>query len=215
MTQVEKRSPNWPQGVRLKPALQQALDAMARVNAVAAANKSGCQYEAGAITVPFFNRTYRVQAPDVRVEEIGVAAAPPPDVQLVILHYLLNADGTPPAGMWVTFRHIPDGMIFEPRFNAMTIEPLLRAFGSDVAGFSKAAQALGGARMTRSGDASYRFLALPQIPMGITLYLADEEMAASASILFDAVAANYLCAEDLAFLGIHFSESLLKAAGQA
>ncbi len=89
-----------------------------------------------------------------------------------------------------------------------------RAFGSDLDGFRGAAEALGGDEMTRTGDAGYRFLALPHIPMGCTLYLADDELAASVSILFDDAIAQYLCAEDTAYLGSYFSESLLSAAGK-
>jgi hypothetical protein len=212
LTNPKKGSPQWPQGVKVKPALEQAYAAMARANLVAVAGKSGCQIEEGNLVVPLFNRTYVVHPADAAIGEIGSASIPQPEVQLIILHYLLNADGIPPAGIWITFRHIPDALVFGPRFDAIATEPLVRAFGSDMERFSRAAQTLGGMRMTRTGDASFRFIALPQIPMGCTLYVADEEMAASASILFDAVVPNYLCAEDVAFLGIHLSDSLLKAA---
>jgi hypothetical protein len=186
---------------------------MAKANLPAQASRSGCSYDGGRVRVPFFNRTFWVHSEDPRVEE--ESGSPPPwDVQLVILHYLLNADGTPPSGMWVTYRHIPDAFLFEARFNSMAVEPLARAFGADLAGFRRAAEALGGIEMTRTGDAAYRFIALPQIPMGCILYLADDELAASASILFDASAAQYLCAEDLAYLGIYLSESLLKEVGK-
>lgn len=208
---MEKKSLTWPQGIPLKPALQQALDAMKKANGPVVGSKAGCDYQPGTITVPFFNRLYRVHIPQVSVEEAGNPAPPPADVQLIILHYLLSAEGTPPAGMWVTYRHVPDAMLFEPSFNAMSVEPLARAFQTDLDGFSRACEAIGGVRMTRTGDASYRFTALPQVPMGCVLYLADEEMAASVSILFDAVVSNYLCAEDIAFLGIHFGQMLLKA----
>ncbi len=210
---MEKQKPIWPKGVSLKPALQQARQAMAALNWVAAASKAGCDYESGAFRVRFLDKTCRVLAPGGTVEEEGSPVEPSHDVQLVLLHYLLNADGTPPAGMWITFRHVPDGMVFDSRFNAMAVEPLVPAFKSDLTGFRKACERLGGIAMSRTGDASYRFMALPQIPMGVVLYLADEEMSASISILFDAVAANYLCAEDLAFLGIHLSSLLLKARG--
>lgn len=190
---------------------------MAGVNGPSAASKAGCAYErgpagAGTIIVPLFNRTYLVHLGEVRIEEEGSGKAPPSGVQLVILHYLINAEGTPPAGMWVTFRHVPDGMVFDSAFNEMAIEPLVHRFKTDIEAYRRACESLGGIRMTRTGDASYRFMGLPQIPMGSVLFLQDEEMSATVSILFDAVASNYLCAEDLAFLGLHLSESLIREA---
>ncbi|MDO8473627.1 MAG: DUF3786 domain-containing protein, partial [Dehalococcoidia bacterium] len=119
---MEKRF-NWPQGVQIKPALKQALEAMAGVNGPVAASKAGCMFErgpagkSGTIVVPFFNRTYLVHMGEVRVEEEGSDKAPPSSVQLVLLHYLTGAEGTPPSGMWVTFRHVPDGMVFDSAFN--------------------------------------------------------------------------------------------------
>lgn len=203
---------NWPQGVSPKPALRLAREAIAKAAPAAAAAKAGCDYDGQSIRVPLLDRTYSVRLPEALVSQAGETAPVPEGVQLVLLHYLLNADGTPPAGIWVTYRHLPDGLIFEQRFNAMAVEPLVRTFGADRKGFRCAAERLGGAPMTRTGDVAYRFLALPQIPMGVILYLADEEMAASVNIVFDAAAPQYLCTEDLAWLGLHLSESLLKAA---
>ena len=62
--------------------------------------------------------------------------------------------------------------------------------------------------MSRSGDAAFRFLALPKIPMGCILYLGDEEVPASINMLFDAAAPHYLPTEDLSYLGIYLSQAL-------
>ncbi|MEW6034142.1 MAG: DUF3786 domain-containing protein, partial [Chloroflexota bacterium] len=184
---MDGRPINWPQGMDFKPALRQALDAAARAAPAVMAARCGCNYDGESIKVSFLNRNYRVRFPEVRVEGEDTTR-PPEGVQLIILHYLLSADGTPPAGMWVTYRHIPDAFLFESSFNAMAVQPLARAFGAGKEAFCRAAESLGGVAMTRTGDAAYRFIALPQIPMGCVLYLADEELAASVSILFDAVA---------------------------
>lgn len=199
--------------MEIKPALRQAMDAWAAANAPVQAARAGCEYDYAKhiVRVPFFNRRLSVHSTEVRVEQEGTSAPPPPGVQLVALHYLLNADGSTPADTWATYRHMPDAFLFEPRFNAMAVKPLEQAFGRDQEGFNRAAASLGGTPMTRIGDSAYRFTAFPQIPMGCVLYLADEEMSASVSILFDAVAPSYLCSEDLAFMGIYFSESLINA----
>ncbi|MBI2854763.1 MAG: DUF3786 domain-containing protein [Chloroflexi bacterium] len=206
--------PIWPKGVSPKPALRQAREAAARIVPSATAAKAGCDYDGNIIKAPFLDHIYLVKLPEVLVTDEKTSHPAPPEVELVLLHYLTNADGTPPAGIWITYRYAPDAMLFERRFDAMAVQPLLRAFGSDKESFRRAAESLGGTFMSRMGDSAYRFIMLPQIPMGVVLYLADEEMQASASILFDAAAPQYLCAEDLAFLGIYLGESLLKKAGK-
>jgi hypothetical protein len=84
----------------------------------------------------------------------------------------------------------------------MAIRPLLDSFGNDADGFRQAALAIGGKPMTRTGDAAFRFLALPKIPMGCILYLGDDEVSPSINVLFDAVAPHYLPTEDLSYLGL-------------
>jgi hypothetical protein len=172
------------------------------------ASKSGASFEEGKFIIPFFHRSFRVHYPEVRVEEAGSDTPPPRWLQILLMHYLINADGTPISGMWITYRHLPGAFLFEQRFTNSALQPLLKTWGNDAEGFRRAALAIGGTPMARSGDVAFRFLALPKIPMGCILYLGDEELPSSINMLFDAAAPHYLPTEDLSYLGLYLSAAL-------
>ncbi|MBE9500873.1 MAG: DUF3786 domain-containing protein [Dehalococcoidia bacterium] len=192
----------------LDTAYRKAIKEMQGITPYVVAAKSGANFEEGKFTIPFFHRSFLVHYPEIKLEEVGSDAPPPLFIQVLLLHYLLNADGTPISGMWIGYRHLPGAFLFERRFTSWALDPLAKAFGNDAQGFRQAGLALGGSPMSRSGDAAFRFLALPKIPMGCILYLGDEEVPASINMLFDAAAPHYLPTEDLSYLGIYLSQAL-------
>ncbi len=192
----------------LDVAQKQALADLPRIAPFVAAAKSGCAFEHGKFTVPFFNRRFAVRFPEGLVEEVGQTAPPPQIVQVVVLHYLLSADGTQVADEWINYRQLPGAHLTGYRFDSLALNALLEAFGHDIEGFRRACDNLGGVPMGRTGDASFRFLAFPKMPMACILYLGDDEMAPSMNILFDASAPHYLPTEDISFLGSYLASSL-------
>lgn len=192
----------------LDVAYQKAIKDMEGINTYIAAAKAGVSFDGGKFTIPFFHRTFLLHHPEVKMEEVGSDQPPSIWLQILLMHYLLTSDGTPTSGMWVTYRHLPGAFLFEQRFNSWAIEPLVQALGKDIEGFRQAALALGGSPMSRSGDAAFRFLALPKIPMGCILYLGDEEVSPSINMLFDGGAYNHLPTEDISYLGIYLSAAL-------
>jgi len=172
------------------------------------AAKSGCNFEKGIFQVPLFDRKFVIHFPEIMVEEPGQSTLPPKIIQLVLFHYLLTADGTQVADEWISYRQLPGTHLFEQRFYSLALRSLVDAFGQDLEGFRRAALALGGVPMGRTGDASFRFLALPKIPMACILYLGDEEMPPSVNILFDASAHHYLPVEDITFVGSYLGSAL-------
>jgi hypothetical protein len=192
----------------LEAAYNQALAELHQIKPYVAAAKSGCNFEQGMFRVPLFDRKFVIHFPQVRVEEPGQSTPPPKIIQLVLFHYLLTADGTQVADEWISYRQLPGIHLFEQRFYGLALRSLVSSFGQDLEGFRRAALSLGGVPMSRTGDASFRFLALPNIPMACILYLGDEEMSPSANILFDASASHYLPTEDVSFLGSYLSSAL-------
>ena len=192
-------------------ALEQAIQEMKGVDPHAVASKSGAEYDKGQFKLPFFNRTFIIHFPEIRVEEFAVASLPPQWLQVLLLHYLLRAKGIPVADEWIAYRNLPGAYIFERRFISMAITPLQHAFGDDVESFRKAGLALGGTPMTRTGDAAFRFLAFPKIPVACIFYLGEEEMPSRINMLFDAAAHIYLHTEDLSLVGTYLSTALQKS----
>lgn len=189
-------------------AYEKALADIASLNPYAAAGKSGATFDGGKFRVPFFHRVFHVAHPQATVVEEGVAERPPRYLELLLLHYLVCADGAAVADSWVTYRHLPGASLFEQRFQSRAVAPLVKAFGSDAERFKKAAEAIGGTPMSRTGDAAYRFLAFPRLPVGCILYLGEEDIPASFNFLFDEAAPHYLPTEDLSIVGGYLSGAL-------
>jgi hypothetical protein len=189
-------------------AYKKAQEDMAGISPYVVASQSGASFEGERFILPFFHRSFSVHYPDVKVAEVGSDTPPPRWLEILLMHYLINADGTPISGMWVTYRYLPGARLFDQRFTNMAVQPLLDYFGNDADGFRQAGLSIGGRPMTRTGDAAFRFLALPKIPMGCILYLGDEEVSPSINILFDAAAPHYLPTEDLSLLGSYLSAIL-------
>lgn len=193
------------------PALEKAQQAFPELNPLETATRAGVRYEEGVFHVPFFGSGYEVEWPDSRIrrafdhEEVDIAT------RILILHYLLTADGTPLADKWIAFRSLPGGLGYDAAFRGRAGLRLERAFGSNGAAFEAAAQSLGGERLA-FGDASFSFQVLPRVWLAAVLYLADDEFSANVNVLFDGSASHYLATEDLAVLGGMLAGRLVKAA---
>ncbi len=216
---------------RFADALAKARAEWAAADAGACAARAGCERAEGGVLVPLFGRPHLVTDPGGEVAPVeggravadGPGAAAPPAhaaVAILLLHYLLTADGTPQSGVWAAYRELPDGLFYAATFAARAEEPLTRAFagpapqGPGPAGldsFRDAARRAGGDALTL-GDASFRFVALPRLDVAVLVWAGDDEEPGEARVLFDASAGHYLPAEDLAGLGGQLAYQLVAAA---
>jgi hypothetical protein len=184
-------------------------------NALEIAQRAGVAYRglggnAGVFELACLGRPYCVGYPDGRVEPGDAGAPPKAALALLILHYLLHADGHPLADRWAAFRELPAGLIYDQAFRGRVEPPLRAAFGSRSDAFRRAARASGGYAIA-FGDAAFMFEALPRVRLAMILYEEDDEFPADVKVLFDAAAGHYLPTEDLAVLGGMLVGVLLKA----
>lgn len=188
-------------------ALEKARRHLQGSNPLLMAARSGVAYESGRFAVPFFHRSFYLSFPGGLIEEPGREESPPSWLQLALLHYLLTADGAAVAYRWVSFGDLEGGRFYARAFEEQTLQPLAQALGNDLEPFRCRALALKGMPMSR-GDAGFWFMALPRLPMACVVWLGDEELSPSATILFDASSHYYLPTEDLAVLGNYLGMAL-------
>jgi hypothetical protein len=184
------------------------------IEAAAAVQYHETSTEAGTFRVQFLSDTYAVHWPTGAVSALSDTAEADVATRIILLHYLLTADGMPLAGEWISFRNLPGGLGYYGAFQNRASLRLASAFGSRPSALEVAAKALGGERLA-FGDASFLFRALPRVWLAVVLYTADEEFPAAGNILFDGSASHYLPTEDLAVLGGILASRLVKAAPQA
>jgi hypothetical protein len=194
-------------------ALKKAYQALKKLEPYKTGFMAGCDFRPGEegdqFDVRFLDEDFVVTFPDFSVQN---ASGQEPDTatRLIILHYLIHADGTPPADHWISFRELPDGLVYDPAFQKRSGLRLAHEYGMDPRAFSAAAEAVGGERLA-FGDVSYMFRLLPRIRMAVILYVGDEEFGPRVNVLFDSAASHYLPIEDLAVLGGMLATRLIKA----
>jgi hypothetical protein len=205
--QPKPRSPEETYG----PALEKAQREFPSLDPTDTAARAGVAYEDGTYEVPFFGTRHLVRWPTSTVARAADQQEADIATRILLLHYLLTADGTPLADKWIAFRNLPGGLGYDAAFQGRANLRLAHAFGKDLPAFEAAAGTLGGERLA-FGDASFSFRVLPRVWLAVVLYLADEEFSASANVLFDGAVSHYLPTEDLAVLGGMLAGRLIKAA---
>jgi len=209
--QTRRRTPEETYG----PALRKAKSAFAELDPRETAELAAISYQSKDtrgchFQVPFLNATYHVSWPEGLVARAGDTEPVDIATHILLLHYLLTADGTAVTGQWIAFRNLPGGLGYFAAFQGRASLRLAHTFGHDQAAFEAAAKTISGERLT-FGDASFLFRALPRVWLAVVLHLGDEEFSADANVLFDAAASHYLPTEDLAVLGGILAGRLAKA----
>ncbi|MCL6087612.1 MAG: DUF3786 domain-containing protein [Actinobacteria bacterium] len=108
----------------------------------------------------------------------------------IILHFLLNADGTAITGKWISYMELPDGLFYS-RTIPEVLKPLINKFENNGKLFLQKATQMGGIP-----DSSFKFSAViypfRMFPALIIFEEKSEEFDADARILFDRSASHYL-----------------------
>jgi hypothetical protein len=180
-----------------------ACETIRRMDLEERAEKAGAGYqktETGErVFFHFFYEPYRIQFPLIEFtsstkKTISLVT------RILLLHYLLRADGTPLTGKWAGYKDIPGGLLYASVFARRVTDPLVRKFGKSAPWFKEVGTALGGSP-GGIGDASFVIQAFPYLPVQYVLWEGDEEFPPSVQVLFDASVDHYLSLEDIVVLG--------------
>ena len=103
---------------------------------------------------------------------------------LATVIYLKNVQQIHPLGRdMVSAKALKEGHFFTGP-HEFRIDPLLKRFGQDVAGFESACRALGGTPLAMA-DAAFQLLPFPRLALYFLLWAGDEEFQPRLQILFD------------------------------
>ena len=169
------------------------------------AEKSGAHFEKGSngrggrISLSLFNAQYVIDFPDLLITSTDKKVVSLV-TKIVLLHYLIKADGRPLCGQLIPYKEIPGGMLYAGVFARRAVEPLIPVFGQSLERFLDAGLRLGGEKADY-GDLSFVLMALPRIPMTYILWKGDEEFPATIQLLFDKSVEGYLSLEDIVVVG--------------
>lgn len=148
------------------------------------------------ITLEYLNHSYCVSLPDVDISQEDSQETVPIKNKILILHYLVQARGTPLSGKTIAYKELPEGNSYFRTFHKRAIKPLVDHFGARPQLLQAAAKGLGGHKADY-GDVAVTIDAFKRVPVTFILWRGDGEFPADGSILFDANIADYLSIEDI------------------
>lgn len=130
---------------------------------------------------------------------------------LTILHYLASADGTPLTERLISFSQHKDGMVRGAGFD-QTAEQMIRDHLGTLSQQELLHRigCLGGEVIVSNADLCVKFPYLPNYPVYLKLWFADDEFPASGRMLLDASAEHYLSIEDAVTIGELILERLCR-----
>jgi len=204
-----------PRDVELEAFVARVSAELAEVDPYRIAARSGVEYdpEDQEFAIRVYGRLFAVSYPSLRVHELAAEHHEGALwLRVLLAHYLRTADGTPPAGRWVSLREMPGGLMYERAFQGYSGDELARGFGPRFARLRELAAQYGAKPLT-IGDVSFWLDVLPRVPIAVICYQGDDELPCSAQLLFDAASAHYLPTDALATLGGRLTRLLLQAGG--
>ncbi len=127
--------------------------------------------------------------------------------ELLWLHYLERADGTPLSGRWVNLSEI-GGLFYQQAFQGYCGDELAEAWGDDLEGLKKSCFAAGGWPIQGLADLAFEWRVLPRLPLCLCYRLPGGKESAWATMLFDASADHYVAADVAAIVGKNLTDKL-------
>jgi hypothetical protein len=191
-----KRQSPWQEAVELAFAsAQQQLRAMDPRQVAERSASEWYEGEGGGhLEITFLNQRYQVLLPEAEVR--GEAGEEPSLVRRVlILHYLIQAQGRGLTNRWVDFRSLPGGVVYYPVFRGRVISRLIRMFGKRPRDLIRTAACLG-AREIAMADAAVEIPVFARVPIVFALWEASDEFGPEGAVMYDDAVPAYLKTED-------------------
>jgi hypothetical protein len=195
----------------LRPRIEAARRQLAAFDAAEVARRAGLTVRNGFLDLPLLDSSYRIAWPELSIT-FRDGTDCPEELVILVLDYLVRADGSAPSGEWIGFQELPDGAFYRRAFQGYSGDRLVRELAADADRFRRAARALGGEPLPM-GDTGFAFRVLPHVPLAVVWWDGNDEFPASATVLFDRVAGVYLPTDGLAILGRMLCRALVQAAG--
>ena len=145
-------------------------------------------------------KEYAISHPVYAIRSVDGGNLPPLPTQTFLLRYLLEGKTVLSTGAWLTFREMPWGELYIKPYTGRVLTRAAFTFGTRVAAFKKAAEAMG-AEPVPHGDAGYRFRLIGEYEMQILVWEGDDEFPPNAQVLYSDNFADGFAAEDRVVAG--------------
>jgi hypothetical protein len=129
---------------------------------------------------------------------------------LMVLLYLLKAQGGEPTRTWISEKELKGGTTFFRGPHALRTEELKTTFGKNPEAFALAGKRLGGVELL-FGDKAFSLTVLPRVPLAFVLWKEDAEFPAQVTVMFDSTIQKHFSLDGIWCIVAEVSERLLEA----
>jgi hypothetical protein len=205
-----------PKQENLPLARQLSVQALLGADLAERAARSGSRLEIAPqgqkrIGLRYLGRDLFLSFPQETIEPSNGGGSVPIREEILILHYLEKAAGTPLTGKWISFAEIPGGTFYHPVFLQRCKAPLVKYFGESPEGLLSVAVDEVRGEPWSMGDVGVKIQAFPFVALGLVLWKGDTEFPPDGNVLFDSSITGYLPAEDVVILAETVVWKLIKA----
>ena len=153
------------------------------------------------LSVKFLAEEYSVDSVAEKIFSLSSQAPAKDFLSILILHYAAQSLKNLPAlsNQWLTFRELSGLEGYYDAYQARSIEPIIRKYGSNPDALKEVLNRLPG-KLSEGGDISIVLEVFAQVPVLIKFWKADAEFGPDANMYFDASLKNIFCTEDIVVL---------------
>jgi len=196
----EKPQYQLPPQTNFETAKKMAVERLSGMDFEDRCQKAGMPVKGRGAEVGLVDRLYNLDRESLEITPADNGPLPELWEEIVILHYLIAADGSPKSGQLISYKQVPDGAPYYANFVKRTSGILLSVFGERLSDLRTAAKKLGAKEVSGYGDFALSIPALPRVDYLFVAYEQDDEFPPEAQVLFDSSIINYLPAEDITVL---------------
>jgi DNA-binding winged helix-turn-helix (wHTH) protein len=190
-----------------------ACEKLAALDLDEVAFNSSARMDNGVLSLELLGEPFIIKE---RGKDITASSGQEPRIseKILLLHYLVTADGSPLSREEVTLENIPGAAFYYPTYKARSIDLIVRRFAAAPNDFIKAVQKIG-FNLTREGR-QYRLklLALPNVPISFVLWESDdskEPAMETLKVLYDTGITRYLPLEDIIIITEMIAYRIIKS----
>jgi hypothetical protein len=163
------------------------------------------------ITLSYLNRPCQITLPAIVTIFSDTGDEIPLREKLLILHYFINAKGTPLSHKVISFKELAGVKNYFRTFRKRAIQPLITTFGTEPQQLLDVALLFGG-KKADYGDAAVTINAFDRVPITYVLWQGDDEFPPEGNVMYDNTVSDYLPDEDIIVLSEILAWKLVKSA---
>lgn len=190
--------------------LDELKQKVSRLDFQEAANRTGGHFADDKLTLKILGKDFTIDKNGALSADIHIN----PWVAGPFLNYVLNTNGAPATGKWLSFRELTDGRERYPLFQKRCEQAMKRVADAYTEFFDDIVHLFGGQKVAREfqSDISVVLRPLPKVPVMICYWLPEEGIESTLNLFFDETANENLDIGSLFSLGAGLTQMFEKLA---